>query len=104
MGVHLWHLRPARTVSHAARTIGDVYLHSDRWRPSGRPLSGNGRGPAVAVGLVTVLVLGYAVVAIVADVPGDGRSWPGQGFIALAAIALTGLVSLAATLRRSRRH
>jgi hypothetical protein len=60
---------------------------------------------AVAAVLAVVVVVGYVVVAIVRDVPegsGSGHSWPGQGFVVLAAIGVIAVASLVDVLRPGR--
>jgi hypothetical protein len=61
---------------------------------------------AVAAILAAALVVGYVVVAIVEDVPEDGSigrpSWPGQGFVVLAAVGIIGVTSLIDVLRPGR--
>jgi TRAP-type C4-dicarboxylate transport system permease small subunit len=57
---------------------------------------------AVAAILAAALVVGYVAVAIVLDVPSVGRSWPGQGFVVVAAVAVIGFASLIDALRSGR--
>jgi hypothetical protein len=59
---------------------------------------------AVAAALAAALVAGFVVVAIVQDVPDIGRSWPGQGFLVLAAVGIIAFACLIDALRAGRAH
>jgi hypothetical protein len=67
-------------------------------------------GVKVALVAATVLLLGFIVVAVVADVPlerrGASPSWPGEGFVLVVGVGIVGMASLVDAVRdgRSRRR
>src|SRR5215207_2356445 len=77
-----------------------TYMRLDRWRFRMTFRL------AVAAILAAALVVGYVVVAIVGDIPEDGSvgrpSWPGQGFLVVAAVGIIGIASLIDALRPGR--
>jgi Transposase, Mutator family len=94
--------RPAHDYSFMGVTIRYVWL--DRKLPEYR-LRMTFRLAIVAL-LTAAVVVGYVVVAIVQDAPEDGSvrgpSWPGQGFVVLAAVGIIGFASLIEALHSGR--